>query len=251
MKFSLIGGAGVIAAIAAWPQTITTPQFEVASIRPSVAAGWQYTTKPSPAGWIATKVPLTYVIHWAFNINDYQLVGAPAWASDRYDIAAKPGAKTEVEWRLMLRNLLEDRFKLKAHSEKREKTEYALTIAKGGSKLQEPKEVSCPAESAPSGPPCGRLSWSRTGLAGRSAPMRMLVFVLSQSLGGTVVDETGLKGPFDMALRWAPDSDGARQPLDAPSLFVALQEQMGLKLQSRKGPIEVIVVDRLERPSEN
>jgi len=242
----------MIAAVLAWSQTTTPPRFEVASVKPSLASGSQYTIKPSQAGWIATNLPLNYLMCQAFMINDYQLIGAPSWASDRYDIAAKPGATTAAELQLMLQNLLEDRFKLKTHKEKRERTEYALTIAKGGSKLQEPKEASCPTEPASTGPPCGRLSWSRTRLAGRRAPMQMLIFVLSQSLAGTVVDETGLKGPFDMELRWTPDAALANGPADAPpSLVTAVQEQMGLKLQARKGLTEVIVVDHLERPTEN
>ena len=82
--------------------------------------------------------------------------------------------------------------------------------------------------------------------------MQMLVFVLSQALASTVIDETGLKGPFDMALRWAPDTSIAQASTDAPpSLLTAVQEQMGLKLQARKGLTEVVVVDHLERPTEN
>lgn len=188
----------------------------------------------------------------AFKINDYQLVGGPSWVSDRYDIAAKPGAATGAEGRLMLQNLLEDRFKLKVHRARREQTEYALTIAKGGPKLKEPKEASCPAESASMATPCGRLSWSHTELAGRRVSMQMLIFVLSQSLGCTVVDVTGLKGLFDMTLRWTPDAGIAQASADAPpSLLQAVQEQMGLKLQARKGLTEIIVVDHLERPTEN
>jgi uncharacterized protein (TIGR03435 family) len=239
-------------------RTAAPPQFEVVSVRPSRAAGWQYTIKPSAGGFAAKNIPLSYLIMWAFKINDYQLAGAPKLASDRYDIAAKPGAVTEGDMRLMLLGLLQDRFKLKVHRERREGLQYVLTIAKGGSKLKEPKEASCPAESGPTesgptAPPCGRLSWSSRSLAGRTAPMQMLVFVLSQSLGATVVDKTGLKGPFDMTLRWTPDAGSAHAPADdaPPSLFAAVQEQMGLKLQPRKGLTEVIVVDHLERPTEN
>ena len=237
MRLTLIGSAGIIAAAIAWPQTTAQPQFEVASIRPSSVGGWQYTIKPSPAGFTATNIPLSYLITWAFKINDHQLVGAPTWASDRYNMAAKPGGATDSERRLMLQNLLEDRFKLKSHGEKREQTEYTLTIAKDGPKLKEPREASCPAEADPMArTPCGRLSWGGASLGGRRAPMQMLIVVLSQALGHTVVDETGLKGPFDMELRWTPDTALAHAPADAPpSLFTAMQEQMGLKLQARKG----------------
>lgn len=253
MRLTLIGSAGFIAAAIAWPQTTAQPQFEVASIRPSSAGGWQYSKNASPAGFTATNVPLSFLILWAFKINDYQLVGAPSWASDRYDIAAKPGGATDSERRQMFQNLLEDRFKFKSHGEKREQTEYTLTIAKDGPKLKEPREASCPAEADPMAKrPCGRLSWSGASLDGRRAPMQMLIFVLSQALGHTVVDETGLKGPFDMELRWTSDTALAHAPPDAPpSLFTAVREQMGLKLQARKGLTDVIVVDHLERPTEN
>jgi len=155
------------------------PKFDVASIKLSLAGGGQYTIQPSPGGFRATNIPLTYLIMWASKINDYQLVGAPSWASDRYDIAAKPGAATDPDRRLMLQSLLEDRFKLKVHREGKERTEYALTIAKGGPNLKEPKDASCQTESASTATPCGRLSWSHTELAGRRASMQALVFVLS------------------------------------------------------------------------
>jgi uncharacterized protein (TIGR03435 family) len=244
----------VVLTVAAFGQseTASPPKFEVASIRPSKAEGWQYNLQPTRGGLTATNIPLTYLIFYAFAINDYQLVGAPSWASDRYNIAAKPGAPTDTERRLLVQDLLEDRFKLKVHRERREQTEYALTVAKSGLKLKPASDASCSTEKSASGTPCGRLSWSRYGLAGRRATMQMLVYVLAQAVRHTVVDETGLNGPFDMMLRWTPDTGMAQAPPDAPPpLFVALQEQMGLKLQARKGTTEVIVVDHLERPTEN
>ena len=141
---------------------------------------------------------------------------------------------------------------MKVHRETRDRTEYALIVAKGGSKMKMPKEATCSTESDPEAGPCGRLAWNNTHLAGRRAPMKMLVFVLSQALRHTVVDETGLKGPFDMTLTWTPDAGAAEASADAPPpLLVAVEEQMGLKLQARKGQTEVIVVDHVERPTEN
>jgi uncharacterized protein (TIGR03435 family) len=244
--------SGVLMAFAFGQPETAPPAFEVASIHPSRAAGGQYTLQPSPGGFRASNVPLSYLIMQAYKINDYQLVGGPSWISDRYDVAAKPGGKTADQHRAMLQHLLEDRFKLKVHRETREQTEYALTIAKGGPKLKTADNADCPAERRPGDPPCGRLSWSRSQLEGRKASLQMLVFVLSQAVARTVTDETGLQGSYDMALRWTPESALAQAGPDAPpSLFTAVQEQMGLRLQARKGATEVIVVDHVERPTEN
>ena len=220
----------------------TGPQFEVASVKPSSVQGWQYTLGSTPGGFRATNCPLSYLIVWAFGINDYQLVGGPTWISDRYDVLAKPAGRSQAEARLMLRNLLEDRFQLKSHREQREQTEYALTVAKSGPKLPAPKEAACAAESAPAPIPCGRLSWGGGRLYGRRSPMSILVLVLSQSLAHKVIDETGLAGPYDMDLRWTPESALNQAAPDAPPpLFTAVQEQMGLKLQPRKGTTEAIL----------
>jgi uncharacterized protein (TIGR03435 family) len=247
-----LAGAALMV-ISAFGQSETAPKFEIASIKPSPeSAGWQYSIKPSPGGFRATNIPLSYLITWAFQINDYQLIGGPAWMTNRYDIAAQPAAPNSADWQLMVQGLLEERFHLKVHRETRERTEYALIVAKGGSKLKVPKEAACSAESDPEAGPCGRLSWNNTHLAGRRAPMKTLVFVLAQALRHTVVDETGLKGPFDMTLSWTPDAGIAQAPPDAPPpLLVAVEEQMGLKLQARKGQTGVIVVDHLEKPTEN
>jgi uncharacterized protein (TIGR03435 family) len=223
--------------------------FEVASIRPSRTEGWQYTIQPTRAGFTARNMPLNFLIMWAYGINDYQLAGSPSWASDRYDVTAKPGASYE-EIRVMMQALLADRFKLAVHRESREQNEYALTVAKGGLKLAEPKEASCPAEPTPTATPCGRLSWSNRWLGGRRASMKALLFVLSQAMKRTVVNETGLEGPFDMFLEWTPEA--SETAADAPPpLVTALEEQMGLKLVPRKGKTEVVVVAHVERPTEN
>ena len=229
------------------------PAFEVASIRANPSGGWQYTIRPTPGGFTASNMPLAFLIQWAYRLVDYQLVGAPSWAADRYDVTAKPGGASDPERRVMMQNLLADRFQLKVHKETPEQTEYALTVAKDGTKLKAPFEASCPADISRGPNPCGRLSWSRSELAGRRVGMQALVFVLAQALGHKVVDETGLQALFDMSLRWTPEAAAGRPlPEDAPpSIFTALQEQMGLKLKARKGTTEVVVVDRLEKPSEN
>ena len=249
----LIAAALILAPLTALAQSeAPTPKVEVASIKRNLGGGGQYTLNHNRGGFRATNCPVSYMIMQAFGINDYQLIGGPSWISDRYDVSAKPGAATFAQGRLMLQTLLEDRFHLKAHREQREQTEYALTIAKGGHKLQEPKEARCPEGSSAGATPCGRLSWSSSQLAGRRAPMEMLTFVLSQQVRRKVVDETGLKGPFDMTLRWTPENAAAQATADAPPpLETALQEQMGLKLQPRKGLTDVVVVDHIERPTEN
>jgi len=227
-------------------------QFEVASIRQSPPdAGWQYTISPTSAGFSATNMSLRFLLFWAYKLNDYQLIGAPAWASECYNIAAKPGGST-TDLRLMLQNLLADRFKLRVHQESRDGTVYALKVVNRSSKMKAAADPKCTAGEGTLENPCGRLAWSGNHLQGRSAAMTRLVFVLAQQLGHPVVDETGLQGPFDMELRWTPEN--ARQPLpdNAPPFIVtAVREQMGLKLETRKGPVPVLVVDHVERPSEN
>ena len=230
------------------------PQFEVASLKPNSSPGSRIWLAP-PVGdtFSATNVTPRMLISLAW--GEFRISGGPAWLnSDRYDLTAKaPDAVPNQERFLaMLRNLLEDRFQLKSHREQREQTEYALTVAKSGPKLPAPKEAACPAESAPAPIPCGRLSWGGGRLYGRRSPMSMLVFVLSQALAHKVIDETGLAGPYDMDLRWTPESALNQAAPDAPPpLLTAVQEQMGLKLQPRKGTTEAILVDHVERPSVN
>jgi uncharacterized protein (TIGR03435 family) len=142
-------------------------------------------------------------------------------------------------WRLLMRQILEDRFAMKSHIEKRELPVYELVIAKHGPKLKE----SAPGESGPTGMSPGKLS-------AHAYPVSGLAMSLSGVVGRVIIDKTGLTGQYDIDLTWAwRDDPGSGE--SGPSIFTALQEQLGLKLEPAKAPIDVVVIDHIERPSEN
>jgi uncharacterized protein (TIGR03435 family) len=261
------------------------PAFQVASIKRNSSAGPRgMTVRPQPGGrLIAGNAPLMLLIQNAYAVQAYQVVGGPAWInSDGYDVEAKPEGNTDRKqmW-LMLETLLADRFKLALHRETRELPVYALTAAKGGPKLPPPKAGGCMAlpPDAPTPPPpppgsgrvyCGHvpLSMSAAGLRmeGSRVPMAEFIRTLAMVLGRPVLNETGFSGEFDFHLDFTPDEatmglpgygpgdpGGPRLPTDPdrPNIFAALQEQLGLKLASAKGPVEVLVIDHVERPTAN
>ena len=256
------------------------PEFEVASIKPDKSGDRRIMIAPSPGGrFNATNVPLKILVTLAYGLQDFQISGLPGWAeSERFDIVAKAPADVAGEQKLqmqMLQRLLEDRFSLKFRRETKELPVYALVPAKNGRKLHESAEGPCPAPTssgAPSPPaasnekftvPCGAFMNSPTRLNGSRVPMARLAAVLSRTVGRTVVDKTGLTGNYDIDLEWTADSNrmpsisgdgtpGTQAPDSVgPSIFTALQEQLGLRLESQKAPEEVLVVDHVERPSEN
>jgi uncharacterized protein (TIGR03435 family) len=264
----LIATAALFAQAAAAPLT-----FEVASIKPSDPNERAiYLNLQPPAGIRIINAPVTLLITFAYKIRDFQLAGAPGWISSaRYDILAKgapvPGSEevpadtrkmTDVQFqtrmddaRERLRSLLADRFQLAVHKETREGSVYALVVAKGGSKLQ-------PAQENAEGSRGMRME--RGQLTATRAPIDLLVTTLSGQLGHPVVDKTGLTGKYDFTLTWAPDMPRGPSPnpeapppaaAEGPSIFTALPEQLGLRLESQKGPVEMTVIDRIEHPSEN
>ena len=186
-------------------------------------------------------------------------------ASDHYDVEATAAGNPSVSQMAgaMLQSLLEDRFKLVLHRETKQLPIFELTVVKNGLKLQPPTEDNCTAVSPDSPPkppepgaprlfPCGFARYGPKGsnwtLDGESITMARLVENLSRvGLGRSVIDKTGLAGSYDVHLKWTADPD---DPLE-PSLFTALREQLGLKLESAKGPVEVLVIDHAEKPSEN
>jgi uncharacterized protein (TIGR03435 family) len=233
----------------------------------------------------AEKAQLERLVEWAYGLRRYQVTGGPDWInSARYDIeATAEGNVGSEQIRLMLQSLLEDRFKLKVHRETRQLPVYDLLLAKGGPKLEPPKEGGCltpdpngpslrpPDESGQLPPPlCGRAEVSiaikgQGQFEGRvkagKASMDALASTLSNMLGRTVIDKTGFTQLFDAQMEFAPDDSLAglpsRFPRSAdipggpPTIFTAIQEQMGLKLESSKGPVEILVIDSAEKPSEN
>ena len=222
-------------------------RFEVATIRPSNSTGGINNRRdPVMATW--TNIPLAVVIESAYRLHPDQLTGGPSWIySDRWDIIAKndpPATRQQQE--AMLRPLLADRFQLKVHWETRQRPEYELSVAKGGPKLH---------ESAAEVHTSTRIG--RGLIDGHGITMSQFALWLRDELGRPVVDSTGISGKYDFKVEWVPDegqpnSGGEAPPPDAtgPSIFAAVQS-LGLKLKAIRGPVQVLVIDRVERPSEN
>ncbi len=236
--------------------------------------------RPGPGGGVTiTNMTLKELIVLAWRIQPFQISGGPAWLdSVHYDIVAKPEAKPkQSEIPQMLQALLKDRFQLVVRQDTKELPIYALVVArkdgKLGPRLTQSKEGGCtafdpskpPAPPEPGKPPtmgCGGMMMGIRQLTAASIPVSNLTPMLSRLLGRTVVDKTGLTGNFDISMEWAPDDAQALQlppgappvpPSDTsgPSIFTAFQEQLGLKLESQKGPVEMLVIERAEKPSEN
>jgi bla regulator protein blaR1 len=240
--------------------TAAVPTFDAASVRPGAPDDVRGSTFEFPPGGLkVTNGTLIGLIESAFEVRDFQILGAPGWAkSDRYNIVARSASddrSVEISaTRRKLQNLLSQRFQLKAHRETRDLPIYVLTTGKGGPKL---KEGSASNTSAGIQRTCGQMTGTRASMAN-------LTTYLSRELGRPVEDRTSLSGRYDFHVDWTPDSgacagsapdDGspgaAVSPMGGPSLFTALQEQLGLKLESTKGPVEVIVIDSVEKPDAN
>ena len=241
-----------------------TIQFEVASIRASAGDG-RTAISVSPSGlYTVTNMPLRTLIRNAFGLGlDAQLAGVPEWVeSARFDISAKAeNPKPTVEHRRqMLQALLKERFKLVAHTESRELPVYSLVLARAdgqlGPRLKRPA-VDCddlaarmqrgevPPQRAGQ-PMFHGMSMSGGKLEIACMPLQTLIGTLMSSVQRPIVNRTGLSGNFNLALEWEskPIADGA-----LPSIFVALQEQLGLKLEPGRGAVDVVVIDRIERPT--
>jgi len=227
--------------------------FDAASVKRAAAGQRGYSIRPLPGRLSAGNVTVKLLIAEAYHVHDFQVSGGPSWIdSDRYDIEAKaagdapPGAK---ELRAMLQKLLADRFGLTVRHESKEMPIVSLELAKGGPKF--------PAASHPEAPVQFQVA-QRQRIVAENAPLENLTEVLTWLLGKPVVDRTGLAGSFDYKLEWAPDeiqlsADEAPPQTDGtkPSLAAALQQQMGLKILSQKGPVDLIVVEKAERPMAN
>jgi len=244
-------------------------KFEVASIKPTPPGGDGSLFSFVPGGGIeAHNVTLLQLVTFAYDLRDFQVTGGPGWVrSERYEILAKPehlegpsdfrhmtDSQREIfmgQTRTRVQALLVERFQLTIHKELKELPTYAMTVAKGGVKMQESKETE------------GNrgLRTTRGKMTGQRASMATLVNVLSGMVGRPVLDRTGLTAGYDFELTWSPEPHvgppGAPgepvEPPDTsgPSIFTAVQEQLGLKFESQKGPVETIVIDRAEKASEN
>ncbi|MGA8088236.1 MAG: M56 and DUF3738 domain-containing protein [Terracidiphilus sp.] len=264
------------------------PKYDVSSIKPYKADDGRVRMMITPDGVSFHGAPMRLLLPQAFGVEEDRILGEPAWVkSNRYDIEAKVEPENasklkdlKVDQRnAMMLQLLVDRFHLKYHREKRELPMYALVVAKDGLKMkptktdQDPPETGAPQQgdtprSGNAGPPRmrkGMMMMNPGHLESTGTSIDILAHILSRQLGRTVVDKTGLTGEYDFTLDYTPDnmpmpppgaSEGGPKPQmqvdqTGPSLFTAVEEQLGLKLQATKGMVDVIVIDHIDLPTEN
>jgi len=233
--------------------------FEVVSIKPADPNNRGIGIEMTPGGrFTASGITLQILLQQAYGIRNFQIVNAPGWSgSDRYVISAKAedGTRqpTQKDIQQMMRGVLADRFGLTFHRETKDGSVYFLVLAKGGPKLKE-------TEAAGRDQQQQRLGRGQINVQGGT--MDALCNQLGNQLGRPVLDKTGLTGQYDFKLEWTPDAGGQvairgtadeEPPADpsGPTIFTALQEQLGLKLDSGKGPVEYFVIDKVEKPTEN
>lgn len=279
---------GVIAVLSSIVSAQTDSVFEVASVKPRNPVNDLSVLSFTPAGGLDVRnLTLKVLIQHAYGLLDYQISGGPAWInSDKYDIRAIPKAtqasneRTIVEIPTMLQTLLAGNFKLKFHRATNELPVYALTVALG-SRMRRSKELTCTTfqwsrnDPPPNEPPVDHCGARYTGpnerlnhtldAVGMSiapvpgehavwmAPGNDLTTFLSRrgGLNYLVTDKTGLKGRFDFRLEWSDANSDSADEFMNPTIFAALEGQLGLKLELTKGPVEVFVIDHVERPDEN
>ena len=259
-------------------------QYDVASIKRFTPGGPPnlngfHPFVETPDGLVVRTATVKMLILRAYGVDAYQISGGPDWLnSERYDIDAKfDGTTADKLQKLspderilarqhMLQTILAERFNLAIHRENKELQTYSLIVGKNGPKLQEVKLEDAGPSKPKVGPAPGRIDMTVGGTGGQvrgfASPLSNLTVMLTNYLHRPVIDKTGLTGKYDFTLRWTPDETQAQvsssanglpsaDPTGGASLFTAIQEQFGLKLESAKGPIELIVIDHIERPSGN
>ena len=275
--------AAIFLAVAALlAQSGAAARFDVVSVKPGTEQRMRY-VRPMPGGRLVASAPVRMLILNAYHVQSFEVVGGPSWIdSDRYQIEARAEGNPDRDQLLrMLQPLLADRFQLKVHRETRDMPLYELVAARRGPKLAPPKDDGCaaPGPNTPSDwaggrieppaagrgplPPCGalRVSLEPSGvhMQGGKVSVGELVKTLAMIMGRPVVDKTGLTGLYDLQLGFSADASTPELPppppgssdSNLPSIVTALQEQLGLRVESSKGPVEVLVIDRIERPSAN
>jgi uncharacterized protein (TIGR03435 family) len=246
------------------------PSFDAVSIRPNTSASLNSGIQAPTGGRLrAVNVTLQMLVMRAYKMKAFEVFGGPGWVNtDRFDISAISAETSldEPRFKLMLQTMLADRFHLQVHRETKQMSVYALVLSKGGRKLPDAVATCFPRDQGPPPPkmiPCGSFLFDGTHLIGRGVSMPDLLTVLSDMLGRLVVDKTAYSGSFDVTLEFSPEGiarfsrGGFETPaLDPnsdnqskPTIFSALQQQLGLRLESQKGPVEILVIDHAERPS--
>lgn len=235
------------------------PTFDVASIHQHIPEPHEHNSiwsSSSDSHFKAENVSLIGLIHWAFEIPETGIVDAPRWASSTYfNIAASSDPSTDeklahltsgagrLQKEMMVRALLTDRFKLATHFETRQLPVYELVVRKGGPKLGEAKLEGTSVN-----------HWRDHLEVQGGNSTSLLAEELAKEVGRPVIDKTGIEGRYDLKVRWTPDgaTTAGTSAADAPpSIFTALEEQLGLKLKPSRGPVQILVIDHAEMPSEN
>jgi uncharacterized protein (TIGR03435 family) len=225
------------------------PAFEVATIKPSKpGAGMNLALNPVNGQFSPSGVSLSFLITMAYGIHAGQVIGAPSWIETaKFDIVAKPdiaGVPDDKQLRMMIQKLLADRFGLAFHHDKKELAVYVLRVGKDGPKLKKPPEGFIGMMGGPPGQ-----------LGARSATIAEFADYMQRAvLDRPVLDQTGISGKWDLSLSWRPDEFQVGRPTNGdtgPDIYTAIQQQLGLRLVSTKAPADVIVIDHIEKPSEN
>lgn len=236
-------------------------RFDVASLKPNTGSEQGYLIRPAPGGerYVATNCPIKYMLQVAYRVKAEQIVGGPGWLeTDRFDMDARAEKPSSVEeLHVMLINMLAERLQLKSHHEKRDMPMYALAVDKGGPKLTPHQATNANdvwidfSES----------SFLHMKLKATYSPMDYFAFRISQFMDRPVVDLTNLRGDYDFTLEFTRELppgfpnggkiNGEEPDTSGPTIFAAVKQQMGLELKAQKGPVEVIVIDHIEKPSAN
>jgi uncharacterized protein (TIGR03435 family) len=279
MKARVIAAVGIVAVVSGIADVLSAqapgnPAFEVASVKPNKSGDptFSYFDAAEPGRYTAVNVSLRTLLREAYELQNFQLAGGPSWQqSDRFDIVAKgQGDLPPAQTLLMLRTLLAERFNLIVHHETQQQAVYTLMVARSDGRLGQhlhQSEVDCIPPHRPLandgplevGQQCG--FWYTPGghALGRAVTLDEVAVGLSGAVGRVVLNRTGLTGTFDLDLDFTlsrssgiADAATTRRPAPADSgasIFTALQEQLGLKLESTKGPVDVLVIDHAEQPS--
>jgi len=229
----------------------TVPHFDVVAIRENRSQGGGDGMSLREGSLQVNNLLLKSLITSAWGVREVLIFGLPGWAEQaRYDIRARvtdadpkllDGINSREQRRALMAAMLEDRFHLKVHAVTKDLPVYDLVVATGGPRFSESVRHGVEPH----------LEIRKAEYSATDTSILGLSYFLEEIVERTVIDKTGLTGAYDLHLQWAPDLTGAPDSDTFPSIFTALQEQLGLKLQPRKGPVKTLLVDHLERPSEN
>jgi uncharacterized protein (TIGR03435 family) len=247
-------------------------EFDVVSVKPNTSESGMMRVMNKPGMFSASGVTLKTILQQAYNIREDLISGGPGWiGASAFDIEGKispadadklkamTNEQRNLAMRQMLQHALTDRFKLQTHIETKTLPVYELVLAKGGSKLKEadPNDTYANGIKGPDGiGKPGSMRMQPGKLEGQGIAISGLINTLARNIERTVIDKTGLTSKYDFILAWKPDEgpagqDNGASDANAPDLFTALEEQLGLKLVSDKGPVVTLVIDHAEKPTEN